>query len=98
MYIYHEYQCKKCNTEWEDFVEKSDVRSPCPTCGKVSKKPVLSAPNISALSAMSPEMYREKMKQRSADHSKKHIAANSDDPKYRGFGKAMSREGKIQSK
>ncbi len=103
MYVYREYECKgkrgkPCGFEWEDFVDKKDLLSKCPQCGKKNDKPVLSAPNISALSAMSPEFFKEKMMQRSSDHTKKLVQANSDDPKYKGQGKELSRQGQIRSK
>ncbi len=102
MYVYREYECKgkkgkSCGFEWEDFVDKKDLLSKCPKCGKKNDKPVLSAPNISALSAMSPEFFKEKMMKRSADHSARHIAANADDPKYKGQAAALVPK-KIRSK
>jgi len=99
MYIFHDYQCSKCSHIWDDMVEKVDDftkrTSNCPECGKKTK-PSLSMPNISALSAMSPEFRAEKMKQRSKDHSVKEIRKEAE--KWGKAGTDIARDGQIRNK
>ncbi len=73
-WIIHDFECKKCQCIFEEMYKTADRKKiKCPNCGSRSLKQVLTAANIAAFSIMSPEMKREHLKKRSADHTQKQI-------------------------
>jgi len=85
-YVTRDFYCTMCDLTFEEMVTREEDQTgtyACPQCEAQAKRTV-SAPNVAAYSAMSPEMRKDSLARRSKKHS---IGLMKENPQKFGFKK-----------
>lgn len=79
MYVFDDFECRKCGHTWEEMYERGEESSVvCPSCGADKTQRLLATGNLAVFSIMSPEMQADHLRTRSAKHTAKELASTAD--------------------